>query len=177
MKAIITGRPGIGKSTVLKEVIKILQGNGWKVGGIICPEVRIDGRRVSFEIIDILSGDRGVLASVKGSGGPMVGRYYVNMSDLDRISLSAISRSLEEADITVIDEIGPMEMKSHLFRDMVTKALSGDKKMIAVVHWGLTRDIASKFRNLKLFEVTELNRNLVAHEITKYLLGGSFEPH
>ncbi|MCX8182493.1 MAG: NTPase [Candidatus Methanomethyliaceae archaeon] len=173
MKTIITGRPGIGKSTVLKEVIKVLEANGWRVGGIICPEVRTGGRRVAFEIVDLLTGERGTLASTNPSNGPIVGRYYVNMADLDRISVNAINRSLEEADLTAIDEIGPMEMKSSAFRNIVTKALLSDKKIIAVVHIGMVRNITSNFHNIRVFEITEHNRNLIPGEIAKRLLRGS----
>ena len=173
MKAIITGRPGIGKSTVLKEVIKFLEKNGWRVGGIICPEVRVGGRRVAFEIVDLLTGERGTLASTTLSNGPMVGRYYVNINDLDRISVNAIIRSLEEADLTAIDEIGPMEMKSSSFRTIITKTLMSDKRLIAVVHIGLVRNIMSNFQNIKLFEVTEHNRKIIPREIAKHFLEGS----
>ncbi|MBC7113868.1 MAG: NTPase [Candidatus Methanomethyliales bacterium] len=173
MKAIITGRPGIGKSTVLKEVIKILEANGWRVGGIICPEVRACGKRVAFEIVDLLSGERGILASTEPSNGPVVGRYYVNITDFERISVNAINRSLDEADITAIDEIGPMEMKSSKFRNIITNVLSSDRRIIAVVHTTLVRDIASKFQSIRVFEITEYNRNHVSGEIAKYFLGGS----
>jgi nucleoside-triphosphatase len=173
LKTIITGRPGIGKSTVLKEVIKILEANGWRVGGVICPEVRVGGKRVAFEIVDLLSGERGTLASTEPSNGPVVGRYYVNMTDLDRISVNAISRSLEEADLTAIDEIGPMEMKSSKFRSIITNVLSSDKRIIAVVHTTLVRDITLKFQGIKVFEITEFNRNRISGEIAKYFLGGS----
>ncbi|MDH5811644.1 MAG: NTPase [Candidatus Methanomethylicaceae archaeon] len=173
MKAIITGRPGIGKSTVLKEVIKLLKANGWRVGGIICPEVRVGAKRIAFEIVDLLTGERGTLASTTPSNGPMVGRYYVNIGDLDRISTSAISRSLDEADLTAIDEIGPMEMKSGAFRNITMKALMSDKKLIAVVHIGLVRNIVSNFQNMRVFEVTEHNRNRLPGEIVKHFIEGS----
>lgn len=170
MKAVITGRPGVGKSTVLKEVISILKGNGWRVGGIICPEVRAGGRRIAFEIVDLLTGERGVLASTSPTDGPIVGRYYVNMRDLDRISLTAIGRSLEEADLTAIDEIGPMEMKSDTFRNIIKKALSSDRRLIAVVHIRLVNNIKSNFQNLIVFEVTENNRDYISYEIAKHFL-------
>lgn len=170
MKAIITGRPGIGKSTVLHKVIRLLQDNGWRVGGIICPEVRINGRRVAFEIVDLLTGERGTLASTKPTRGPTVGRYYVNIDDLDRISLNAISRSMAEADLTAIDEIGPMEMKSNSFRNIVTKVLSSDKKVIAIVHLSLVNNITSNFKKIRVFEVTEQNRDEIHQVIARAFL-------
>lgn len=171
LKAIITGRPGVGKSTVLKEVIKVLKGNGWKVGGIICPDVRIEGRRVAFEVIDLLTGDRGVLASINKISDIVVGRYYVNVNDLNKISIPAIVRSMEKADFTVIDEVGPMEMKSEAFRNSVNEVLRSDRKVIAVIHRSLIKDFSSKFPKLRIFEVTEQNRGSIANEIARYLLG------
>ena len=39
----LTGRPGIGKTTVLLKTVKILEEKGLKVGGIISREVRRGG--------------------------------------------------------------------------------------------------------------------------------------
>jgi len=47
----LTGRPGIGKTTVLLRIVEKLKKEGLKVDGLISREVREDGARVGFKII------------------------------------------------------------------------------------------------------------------------------
>ncbi len=169
-KAFITGRPGIGKSTVLREVVNILKNKGWKIGGIICPEVRRNGIRIGFNIIDILSNTSGILASINLYNGPRIGRYYVNINDIERIAIPAIKKSLEEADLTVIDEIGPMELLSKKFYNLIIEILSIDKSILCVIHKSLVKEFSLKFPNIPIFEITEENRSFIANKILNYLL-------
>ncbi|RJS68314.1 hypothetical protein CW693_04680 [Candidatus Bathyarchaeota archaeon] len=45
---LLTGNPGVGKTTVLLRVIKALKAEGYTVGGMISREVRTHGTRVGF---------------------------------------------------------------------------------------------------------------------------------
>ena len=49
LKIFITGVPGVGKTTVVQKVIAILKEKELKVGGISCPEIRVNNIRVGFE--------------------------------------------------------------------------------------------------------------------------------
>lgn len=170
-KAFITGRPGVGKSTVLKEVIVILKNNRWKIGGITCPEIRKNGKRIGFEVIDVASNSRGILASVDFFGGPKVGKYCVNLEDLEKIAIPAIMKSIEELDLTIIDEIGPMELKSKKFYELILDVLKSNKSIIAVLHKSLVKEFSIRFPNIKIFEVDETNRTYIAKEIANYFMG------
>ena len=112
----LTGRPGIGKTTVLLRIVEELKKRDLKIGGLISQEIRRAGTRVGFKIIDLDSGREGWLAHVRQPVGPKVGKYRVCMKDLESIGVDAILRALREADIVVIDEIGPMELFSQLFQ-------------------------------------------------------------
>ncbi|MEM3012095.1 MAG: nucleoside-triphosphatase, partial [Candidatus Hadarchaeales archaeon] len=127
---LLTGRPGSGKSTVIGRTVSLLRGEGVRVGGIFCPELREGGERVGFEIRDLLTGEVGVLARV-GLEGPGVGKYGVNLEALERIGGGGIRRALEEAEVVVVDEIGPMEVLSKGFREAVLQALSSPLPLLA----------------------------------------------
>lgn len=170
-KAFITGRPGVGKSTVLREVKNILENNGWRIGGVTCPEIRKNGKRIGFEIIDVASNNKGILASINLLEGPMVGKYRVNLEDLERIAIPAIKKSMEELDLTIIDEIGPMELKSKRFHELVLEALKSDKSIIAVLHRSLVREFSMRFPDVRVFEVNEVNRAYIARDIANYFMG------
>jgi len=129
----VTGRPGIGKTTVLLNAAEGLQARGYHVGGMISREVR-QGERVGFEIVDFRTGRRGWLAHVDQIVGPQVGKYRVNLSDLDSIGANAVLNASKDADVVVIDEIGPMELLSQAFKQSISEALDSSKLVLGVIH-------------------------------------------
>jgi nucleoside-triphosphatase len=82
---LITGPPRIGKTTVIRRLWERLGAQGYGVGGLYCPEVRSDGERVGFDIVDVLIGESRLLAHAERGNGPRVGRYRVNVPGVDDI--------------------------------------------------------------------------------------------
>lgn len=132
---LLTGVPGVGKTSVLLRVVEALKAMGYSVGGMVSREVRSCGTRVGFEILDLSNNRRGWLAHVNQSTGPQVGKYRVNLEDLEGIGAAAIVAAVENSDVIAIDEIGPMELFSEKFREAVKRAVEGEKPVIGVVHW------------------------------------------
>jgi len=60
----VTGRPGIGKTTVLLNATEKLKARGYIVGGMISREVRQNGSRVGFELVDLKTTEKGWLAHI-----------------------------------------------------------------------------------------------------------------
>ncbi|NMX21573.1 hypothetical protein C5S30_03890 [ANME-1 cluster archaeon GoMg4] len=162
----ITGKPGIGKSTIIREVIIRLKAEGIAVDGMLTSDIHEGGRRIGFSIEDISTGEKGILAHVQlHQHGPTVGKYTVNLTDLDAIGAHSINNALTQSEpsIIIIDEIGPMELKSKRFIDAVEKAMKSDKHLIVSVHQRsaheLVRHIKSTF---EILEVTAENRDELA---------------
>jgi len=157
---IVTGRPGCGKTTVLEKLAERLRDRGYTVGGIICPEIRDRGRRMGFEIIDLL-GRSGTLSHVRlaDSGVPMVSRYGVNMDDLSDISREAFERQPE---VFVVDEIGPMEIKSQVFTKGVGRILDSGIPVAASIHHRISEVAGLRIRKREdtaVMNVTRENRD------------------
>lgn len=165
MKIFITGLPGVGKTTLALKVAEELKAHNLKIGGFITQEVREKGRRVGFKIKALDTEEEGILAWI-GSGYPRVGKYTVNLEDLNRVGVSAIRRALENVDLIIIDEIGAMEYKSREFADAVEKALKSKKPLLATVH----RRYIERFRDYgKLYFLTPENRENIRQEIIESL--------
>ena len=163
----LTGEPGCGKSTVLMKVIDILKSEGLKVGGFITPEVRKNGKRIGFKVIDIDSNEEGILASIDQKTGPSVGKYRVNLEDFERVALKALDFAMRECNVICIDEIGKMELFSEKFRDKLEKILSTDKSLVCVLH----RNLIEQYKRYgKILYVTPKNRETL-HEDVINLLG------
>jgi nucleoside-triphosphatase len=129
---LLTGSPGIGKTTTLTNAIELLKAKGVSVGGIVSREVREGSARVGFEIVDLTSGKHGWLAHVNQQGGPQVGKYHVNLEDLEGIGAKSIIEATEKCSVVAIDEIGPMELYSSKFKQAVKQAFDSGKPVIAL---------------------------------------------
>ncbi|MDH7556652.1 MAG: NTPase [Candidatus Methanosuratincola sp.] len=134
---LLTGPPGIGKTTVLLRAVELLRRRGFSVGGIATREVRdrATGARVGFEILDLSSGRSGWLARASQGPGPRVGRYLVDLASLDAVGASAVLEGAARSDVVAVDEVGPMELLSQRFRGAVEAALGSGKPMVATVHF------------------------------------------
>ena len=174
-KILLTGRPGVGKTTVLIETIRELEGRGLRVGGMVSREVRDGGVRVGFEISDLASGRKGWLAHVEQQEGPQIGKYRVNLKDLVEIGVNAINRAASDSTTSVIaiDEVGPMELCSEDFRNAVKKAVEAEKPLIGTIHYKarstLIDDIRSR-SDVKIIEITHDNRSYVKGAVLNELL-------
>ena len=166
MKIFVTGMPGVGKTILVLKIAEDLKKRGFKVGGMITQEVRERGKRVGFKIKALDTNEEGILAWV-GEGYPRVGRYVVNIEDLNMVGVSAIRRALQNADVIIIDEIGAMEFKSREFAKAVEEALKSEKPLLATLH----RRWVDKFKDRgELYVLTVENRKKIRDEILHELL-------
>ena len=93
---------------------------------MISSEIRESGERIGFQLEDISTHKVGILAHSKNraDSAPTVGKYYVNLTDIERIGAASIRNAASEADVVIVDEIGPMELKSTQFILAVELALA-----------------------------------------------------
>lgn len=126
---LLTGHPGVGKTTIIRKVADAL---GSRCGGFYTEEVRERGRRVGFRIVT-LDGQRGWLAHIRMPGAYRVGRYNVDLRDLESIGVRAIRDATAFADVVIIDEIGPMELLSPAFKQTVMEAMDSSTPVVATV--------------------------------------------
>ena len=116
---LLTGAPGVGKSTVVRKVAEALARDGVAIGGFRTGEIRDGGRRVGFRVTTF-DGREAVLAHIDLAGPQRVGRYGVDVAALDRI----VAGALAPDGLHLVDEIGPMECFSPRFKEAVRRLLS-----------------------------------------------------
>ncbi len=169
----VTGRPGIGKTSVLLRATNDLKSRGYEVGGMISREVREGGVRVGFEIVDFCTGKLGWLAHINQSTGPKIGKYRVNMSDLNSVGTSSILSAIANDDIIVIDEIGPMELFSQTFREAVVQAVESKKPLLGTIHHRLRDPVVDTIRtreDAEILKVTHDNRETLHKNIVEKVI-------
>ncbi len=161
----------MGKTTIFMAVVNALKRAGISVSGFYCPEVRAEGRRIGFKIVDIATGEEGWLARVSREMCSIrVGRYCVTVDDVLRVGLRALADA-GNADILAIDELGPMELRISKLREAVIEALRESRAFIVVAHARL-RDpgVLAVLRGAEWFTVTEANRDKLRSELPRRVL-------
>jgi nucleoside-triphosphatase len=164
---LLTGKPGTGKTTVIKEVIA---GQEIESGGFYTEEIRTAGVRQGFRIIT-LDGHDAVLAHTDNASRYRVSKYGVDIASLENIGAAAIERAIADSDLIVIDEIGKMELFSPRFRETVLKAIDSDKKVLGTIMLN-SHPFADQIKrrpDVKVVELTRNNHRQILREITDWL--------
>lgn len=164
---LLTGRPGVGKSTAVRKIVKELGVD--RAEGFWSGEIREGNRRVGFEITT-LSGYRGVLAHVDFAGRPRVGKYGVNVQDIESVAIPALVRARESNRIIVIDEIASMELCSRHFAPEVRRCLDASRVLATLQQrrGGFLDEIRTR-KDIFLLEVTLSNRDQVPMKVLSFL--------
>jgi len=163
-KVLLTGHPGSGKTTLIKCVVSSLP---QRAGGFYTEEIREDGERVGFRLVT-LDGNEAVFAHVNFKTPQRVGKYGLDLSALETMGVGAVRQAVQARQLVVIDEIGPMEMRSAIFRAAVNEGLDSEVPVLATIFArSLPFTDAIKSRpDVTLIEVSPDNRERLVSELS-----------
>src|SRR5436309_12937533 len=99
-KILLTGRPGCGKTTLIKRVVNDL---ALPAGGFYTEEIRAHGQRLGFKIIT-LDGQEALLAHVHFETPERVGKYGLDLSALDAVGVEAVGVAVAARQLGVIEQ-------------------------------------------------------------------------
>jgi len=160
---LITGLPGIGKTTLIKKIFEELK--ELHLAGFYTEEIREEGIRKGFELISF-NGRKGLLSHIDIESPHRVGKYKVDIKSFEDF-LSSISFLGPATRFIIIDEIGKMECFSDRFRKLLKECLDSEKRVIATIArkgTGFIKEI-KKRQDIKVFEMTRSNRDLLLSDI------------
>ena len=112
---LITGFPGVGKTTLIKKLSETME--TLHTVGFFTTEIRIGGVRKGFELIS-LDGEKACLSHVDIKGPYRVGKYGVDVAEFESF-LDGIAWQRPEVRAVIVDEIGKMECLSRKFREFI----------------------------------------------------------
>lgn len=140
--------------------------------GFFTREIRESGRRTGFKIIT-LEGKEGVLAHERIKSKVRLGRYGVNLKDVDEIAVPSIIPSRPDR-IIIIDEIGKMECFSTRFREALLEALGSSNRVIGSIalKGGEFIQAIKNRPDVELFHVSEENRDRLAASLIEVIMRG-----
>lgn len=160
---LLTGRPGIGKTTVIRRFLRLTR---VQAGGFFTQEMIRKGKRFGFSL-NLLNGETRVLASTDIAGRWRVGKYGVDVEGFESAAVPEIEAAIAAGRMVVIDEIGKMEMFSRRFCEAVQQALDAPVPVLGTL---LVRphpfaDAIRARRGVDVLEVTAANRDRLPAEL------------
>jgi nucleoside-triphosphatase len=130
-KVLITGLPGVGKTTLLRQVVEKLNCPAY---GFYTSELREGDKRVGFSLLT-LSGKRGILSHKDIKSPYRVGRYGVDLKNFESIGVNELKKGLATNSLLVIDEIGKMELFSERFKKTLLEAIEAPNPVLATIFY------------------------------------------
>ncbi len=170
MKVLLTGKPGVGKSTIIEKVA----GNfPRRVAGIVGREVRdASGKRVGFEANDF-EGNRKLLSHVSLIDSQYVigNKYFVDRTVIDEFIVPELQKNNENK-LVIVDEIGRMQSVSNTFLKTVVNLLNKKINFLGTIvldpePWSLQ---FKEHPEVVLIEVTENNRDDLPQLLTSIFM-------
>jgi nucleoside-triphosphatase len=167
MKALLlTGRPGIGKTTVIRRIADALKGE--RIAGFYTEELRSRGERTGFRIVT-LDGHSRLMAGIDIGSPHRVAKYGVDVSAVDATAEATLAP--HSAEVFLVDEIGKMECLSIAFVEAVRRLLAANRLIVASVALkgaGLIEEV-KRLPGIVLREVTVQNRDHLPGEVIQWV--------
>lgn len=167
---LLTGKPRIGKSTAIKTIINLLGSE--MCGGFYTEEIRNTRDRIGFNCVTT-SGESREIASISSESTLKIGRYGVEIEKFETLALPAIEHSLMSKKITVIDEIGFMQILSVPFQNLIHEIISSNQHVvvgtIALDNHPVTDNI-KELHGVKIYTMTEENRDYIVGNVVRDIL-------
>ena len=167
LNILLTGRPGIGKTTAIQRILERMDPSEY--GGFWSSEIRERGTRVGFRI-QTTGGRMGVLAHVASAEGPRVGKYRVNISDINSIAVPAMREAREKGLRVIVDEIAKMELYSTQFQEETLRCLD-DVCVLGTIQQRSEpfMDSILSRPDVEVVEITRSNRHGISNRVLAML--------
>ncbi|MFQ5928681.1 MAG: nucleoside-triphosphatase [Acidobacteriota bacterium] len=168
---LLTGHPGVGKTTLLKKIINRF--GHLALTGFYTEEIREKGTRVAFKAV-ALNGSAVVFAHRDFQTAPelRVGKYGVKPEVLETLVLPHLNPYRKAADLVVVDEIAKMELLSVRIKEKLVEALDSECPLLGTISLkgtGFVKRVKAR-NDVRIFKITPLNRDAVGEQVYRKLL-------
>jgi nucleoside-triphosphatase len=108
-RVILTGGRGSGKTRACLHWVEQARQANWTVAGMVCPAVFERGEKAGFDAVNLATSERRRLANqVNRDTGDIVTDHWDFFADVLAWG-NDVLRSIEQCDLLIIDELGPLE--------------------------------------------------------------------
>jgi len=139
-----TGPKHCGKTTSATKLAQVARAEGFNVAGLLSPPLYRNSELLGFDVLDLQNGTRAPLARRKISQSKA--RPFTFITDGLKLGNAALSKeNTKSADLIIVDEFGPLEIKGQGWRKSVDSLLISSNAVILLV---VRRELANAVRQL-----------------------------
>jgi nucleoside-triphosphatase len=163
---LLTGRPGVGKTTVLRAAAEKLRDHS--LAGFYTEEIRSGRDRRGFRLVSF-GGGEAIIAHVD-LPPPRVSKYGVDVATIDRFA-ATLWNPRDRSAIYLIDEIGKMECLSAAFVVATRRLVDSGRPLVATIaaRGGGFIDEVKRRRDVEMWTVTPANRDALPVQVVEWI--------
>ena len=134
MIILLTGQPGAGKSTVIEKFIALnKEPADWVVTtGIPRPQF---GERGGFIAANSNGEKRVISHKTDIQSNIVIGENHVDLTAVGAMFANALDKAAGSGALTIIDEVGPIQLLSPAFTASLEHVFRGTGNMVATIHY------------------------------------------
>ncbi|MEN3184851.1 MAG: nucleoside-triphosphatase [Atribacterota bacterium] len=160
-RIVILGRPGVGKTTLVRRVSERFPG---LFRGFYTEEIREKNVRTGFRIVT-LSGEEGTLA-LRGASSPFrVGNYAVFPEELEEVALPELEEAIRLSVPCLVDELGKMEFFSQRFAETLKALWESVPLLLATTRFPEIPEVRGLLKGVHRFLLTPQNREAIFSQV------------
>ena len=174
-KLFLTGPPGSGKSTIIRNAVRYAIEKGIRTIGFFTPDIRDkDGKRIGFDI-EVINYGNIPLARKNIQWNLKFGNYYINpeAKQVFKIIIKDIGFGSSDKKLIIIDEIGPMELLLEGSKEFFTTLLQQETlPVLGVFHRKLSYTHPDLYKLIKrniVYELSFENREIIINNVIDWI--------
>jgi len=172
---IVNGPVGKGKTSYIKNLVKMFKEDNIAITGIISERVVEGAVTVGYDLVDIDKGEKKTFLRLDhGNGMETIGRFCVYSEGMEMGRKALRRDGVAWQSITVIDEVGNLELRDRGWSESISHLLSEDKSHLLIsVRDSLTKEVIDKWslQNPIIFNIAETDSLKAYQSIVQYLNG------
>ncbi|MFH2000063.1 MAG: nucleoside-triphosphatase [Planctomycetota bacterium] len=160
---LITGEVHSGKTSLLKEAVALWRGKGFPLAGFFSESKITNGEIIGYDLIDVKGQTRTPYIRIQGEAGwPRSGCFFFIPDALEKAC--ALIRNRTGADLLIVDEVGPLEMKGlGLWPALEQALLPGGLESVLVVRKKIAEEFGGMLNDAELKVYDMLDPDVIAH--------------
>ena len=166
---IITEDEHKGKTTFVKNIVSRLLNSGINIQGFIAEAVIIDKKLSGYDLKNVQNNKKiQIITKEKHDNWLKLGSYFFNPKGFGFGINILNNKNINNADLIVIDEIGPLELSGKGWCNQINNLLTGNSvSMIWVVRKSIIKEVIEKWEisNYEIINISLHNENEIFNKI------------